>query len=121
MYSYCDMPVYLSLLRKSLGQSEFSQELHVAVFAAKTHNATKYRNTLQILTMQPNTETHYKYSQCNQKHATNTHNATKYRNMMQILTMQPNTETRYKYSQSNQIQKNVMQILTMQTKYRNTL
>jgi len=48
-------------------------------YAADTHNTTKYRNSLEILTMQPNIETLCKYSQRNQiqKLAANTHNATK--------------------------------------------
>ncbi len=34
---------------------------------ANTHNTTKYRKAPQILTTQPNTEKHCKYSQHNQK------------------------------------------------------
>jgi len=99
--------------------------------AANTHDATKYRNTLQILMTQPNTETCSKYSQHNQmKHAVNTHNTTKW-NTLQILMKQPNTETCSKYSWRRQIQKkaanthNTTKRNTLNTheatKYRNTL
>ncbi len=80
------------------------------------HNATKYRKTMQILTMQTNTETHYKYTQCNpiQKCTANAHIATKYKNMLQILITQLNIETRSNnaikcrhtvHTQCNEIQK----------------
>jgi len=69
---------------------------------------TKYRNTLQILTTQPNTETHCKNSQLNQiqKHTAITHNST-------------DIETHCKYSQLNQIQKHAANTHNT-TKYRNT-
>ncbi len=89
---------------------KYSKEIQK--YATNIHSANKYRNVLQILRTQPNTEMRCKYSQCNQikKHtvnsqqnlqkcAANTHNVTKYRNMMQILTTLPNTEKHCTYSQ----------------------
>ncbi len=75
---------------------------------ANTHNTSKNRKALQILTTQAKTEKHRKYSQHKQKQksAANTHNTTKYRKAPQILTTQPNTEKRCKYSQHKQKQKN---------------
>uniref|UniRef100_A0A671QIQ6 Intraflagellar transport 43 n=1 Tax=Sinocyclocheilus anshuiensis TaxID=1608454 RepID=A0A671QIQ6_9TELE len=86
---------------------KYSKRNQIQKCTAKTHNATKYKNVLQILTTQPNAKTYCKYSQCNQiqKRTAKTHNATKYRNVLQILTTQPNTETYCKYSQCNQIRK----------------
>ncbi len=107
---------------------KYSPHNQIQKRSANTRNTTKYRNVLQILTKQPNTETLCKYSQHNQiqKCAANIHKTTKYRNVLQILPTQPNTETFCKYSQHNQIQKcsantpnttkcrNVLQILPTQ-------
>jgi len=43
--------------------SKYSQWSKIQKCAANTHNATKYRNAQQILTMKPNIEMWCKYSQ----------------------------------------------------------
>ncbi len=108
----------------------YRNALQIQKHAANAHNATQYRNALQILAMQPNTETRCKCS-----------HATKYKNMLQKLITQLNIETRsnnatkYRdtlYVQRNEIQKHTANTYNNQiqkcaanthnaTKYRNTL